>query len=84
MTDQRKQNWILPPTRYTKDRAIRILGEAARTDGQVLVAAERLGMFPTKASLLALQAFYGIHQDPWRQKATCGAAESAMRAGWLP
>jgi hypothetical protein len=72
--------------RWTIRRAIAILAEAAATDGQILMAAARLGMYPTKASALALRAFYSddIQDGIIRQAAACGAAEGLMRLGWTP
>lgn len=85
------------PGKRTIQRAIRILAEAAATDGMILMAADRLGLYPTPASRLALRVFYDDAIGPgysdtrtyrdgphYRQAQACGAGEALLREGWLP
>ena len=75
----------------TVQRAICILAEAASTDGQVLMAADRLGLYPSKAARIAMAAFFDDAICPgasdgqhYRHAQACGAAEALLREGWLP
>jgi hypothetical protein len=74
-------------SRETRRQAIRILGEAARTDGRILPAARRLGMSQSLARGLALHAYFesafadaGITSEV----ENVAVAESLLRQGWEP
>ncbi len=79
----------MTPSKRTVRDAIRILGEAARTDGALYFAADRLGLFPSPATALAGAAYWSdeaafpVGTSP-RQRAMCAAAENLLREGWTP
>lgn len=74
-------------SRETRRQAIRILGEAARTDVGIVVAAGALSLKKNRAAYsLVFWVYYSpaIHVGRPSYREACAIAESLLRQGWEP